>query len=103
MRAGLITREQAKNDRMKNVITRSVGFEPVIDVETYQILVKPGDILLLCSDGLSGMVSDLEMVDRVRRYAMELNDPSAQSMNWWIWPTKRRDDNVTVLIIKVVG
>src|SRR5207244_4261325 len=40
-RAGLITREEVKTDKMKNVITRSVGFEPQLNVETYEMEARP--------------------------------------------------------------
>jgi protein phosphatase len=53
IRAGLITRAQAKTDRMRNVITRSVGFEPNVEVDIYTAEVQPGDTFLLCSDGLT--------------------------------------------------
>ncbi|MBL7716541.1 MAG: Stp1/IreP family PP2C-type Ser/Thr phosphatase [Bdellovibrionales bacterium] len=58
LRAGLITREQLKSDRMKNVITRSVGFESTVDVDLYEMPLDVGDSILMCSDGLSGMLDD---------------------------------------------
>lgn len=58
LRAGLITREELKTDRMRNVITRSVGFETLVEVDVYPLQVQPGDWILICSDGLSGMISD---------------------------------------------
>src|ERR1051325_3325701 len=51
LRAGLITRDEVKTDRMKNVITRSVGFEAEVNVEIYEMSVRKGDTFLLCSDG----------------------------------------------------
>lgn len=104
MRAGLITREQAKTDRMKNVITRSVGFEPVLDVETYEMVVKPGDALLMCSDGLTGMVPDNTILEVVQNIAIQLNDPK-RAVDALIEHANRNggEDNVTVMIIKVVN
>lgn len=67
LRAGIITREDIKTDRMKNVITRSLGFEIQIQVETYHIETHPGDIFLICSDGLSGLVPDDEMLRILQR------------------------------------
>ena len=58
LKAGLITREQARGDKAKNVITRSVGFESSVLVDTYQKETSPGDVYLACSDGLSGMLPD---------------------------------------------
>ncbi|HAR44347.1 MAG TPA: Stp1/IreP family PP2C-type Ser/Thr phosphatase [Bdellovibrionales bacterium] len=102
IRAGLITREQAKFDRMKNVITRSVGFEPAIDVEVYELEVKPGDALLLCSDGLSGLVTDEVILQIVHKSAIEDNDPK-QAVEELIRRANENggDDNVTAVIVKV--
>ena len=71
LRAGLITRKDVKTDRMKNVITRSVGFEPNVDVEIYQMEVQAGDCFLVCSDGLSGMIDDLKMLEIVQSEVFE--------------------------------
>lgn len=61
LRAGLITREELKTDRMRNVITRSVGFEDSVQVDVYPLQMQTGDWILICSDGLSGMMSDEEL------------------------------------------
>jgi len=69
LRAGLITREQLKSDVMRNVITRSVGFELQLEADLYHVMIEPDDVFLLCSDGLTGQVEDheiLEIVDRAR-------------------------------------
>lgn len=61
VRAGYITAEQAENHPNKNVILRAVGTEASIDVDLATEARKPGDIWLICSDGLHGMVSDSQM------------------------------------------
>lgn len=81
LRAGIITREEIKTDRMKNVITRSVGFESQIQVETYHIETKPGDIYLICSDGLSGLVMDDEMLRIIQRNFPHHSAPGSESEN----------------------
>lgn len=58
LRAGMITREQLKTDRMKNVITRSVGFDLHFGIDVYEYTPAPGDLFLLCSDGLTGPLED---------------------------------------------
>lgn len=62
LRAGMITREQLKTDRMKNVITRSVGFDLHFGIDVYEYGPAPGDLFLLCSDGLTGPVDDDEIL-----------------------------------------
>jgi protein phosphatase len=56
--AGLITPEQAAFSANKNLVTRAVGVEDTVLLETHQHDVLPGDIFLMCSDGLSDMVDD---------------------------------------------
>ena len=56
--AGLITPEQAAFSANKNLVTRAVGVEDTVLLETHLHTVQPGDVLLLCSDGLSDMLDD---------------------------------------------
>ncbi|MFN4115564.1 MAG: Stp1/IreP family PP2C-type Ser/Thr phosphatase [Inhella sp.] len=59
--AGLITPEQAQFALHKNLVTRAVGVESVVQLEAHLHPVQDGDLLLLCSDGLSDMLSDADM------------------------------------------
>ncbi|MBQ8202099.1 MAG: Stp1/IreP family PP2C-type Ser/Thr phosphatase [Clostridia bacterium] len=61
MRAGFITPEQAENHPNKNVITRAVGTEEGIEIDLAVEERRKGDLWLVCSDGLHGMVSDQKM------------------------------------------
>jgi serine/threonine protein phosphatase PrpC len=61
VRAGLLTEEQARTHAQRNVITRSLGTQPDVDVDVFREPLSPGDCLVLCSDGLSGLVSDEEL------------------------------------------
>jgi len=61
VRQGKLTPEQAEKHPQRSVITRALGPEHSVEVDTFRIPARPGDIYLLCSDGLSGMVSDSEM------------------------------------------
>jgi protein phosphatase len=56
--AGLITPEQAAFSANKNLVTRAVGVEDTVLLETHLHEVQPGDVLLMCSDGLSDMLDD---------------------------------------------
>ena len=62
VRAGAISEEGARKSRFRNIITRAVGIEPTLEAEVSDVEVKPGDILLLCTDGLSNMVDEPEMI-----------------------------------------
>ncbi len=59
---GQITKEQFENHPIKNIITRALGVEECIDIDFDYIDVKSGDVILLCSDGLSGLVGSKELL-----------------------------------------
>lgn len=63
LKAGLITEEMATNHQLKNVITRSIGYQEEEFVDTFSQKLERGDIVLLCSDGLHGKVTDQEIAD----------------------------------------
>jgi serine/threonine protein phosphatase PrpC len=67
LREGLITKEQAKDHPDRHKIYRCLGSETV-EVDTYSEMVQPGDMLLLCTDGLSELVPEEEVVSIVQRY-----------------------------------
>ena len=58
LRLGKITAEEAKNFPQKNIILRALGQQRIVDVEINTYKPEAGDVFLLCSDGLSGMVND---------------------------------------------
>ena len=63
VRSGEITEEQARHSRFRNVITRAIGIEPDAQPAVGSIDLETGDVLLLCSDGLTGPVSDAKIAD----------------------------------------
>lgn len=103
LRAGLITRDQLKTDRMKNVITRSVGFENEVDVEIYQLEPHPGDVFVVCSDGLSGMVEDNIISATIDEYVFKQDslEGAAQKLIE-LANANGGDDNVTAVVVQVV-
>ncbi|MCF2661021.1 Stp1/IreP family PP2C-type Ser/Thr phosphatase [Pseudoflavonifractor phocaeensis] len=62
---GELTREQARIHPHKNLITRALGAEPVLLADCFRQAMAPGDCLLLCSDGLSNVVTEQEMLYEV--------------------------------------
>lgn len=63
---GLITPEQARTSLNKNLITRALGVEETVLIEINEHRVNPGDIYMMCSDGLSDMISDAEISEILR-------------------------------------
>jgi serine/threonine protein phosphatase PrpC len=65
-RTGQITAEAAENHPQRSIITRALGPESSVEVDTYTVAGRDGDIFLICSDGLTGMVGDEELAALLR-------------------------------------
>jgi protein phosphatase len=79
LRLGRITPEQARASAHKNVILRALGQQPNVDVEVHTHRPETGDIFLLCSDGLTGMLSDERVAEIVSKNPSSL-DGAAQAL-----------------------
>lgn len=66
VRLGGINQEDAKHHPDKNIITRAIGAKEQIEIDFYEYRLKKGDIILMCTDGLSNMVEDEEMLHIVK-------------------------------------
>jgi protein phosphatase len=100
VRAGLISREESLQSEQQNILTRALGREPDVTVDLAEVPVQPGDYLLLCSDGLTRMVSEGQMAQAIA----ELRDPQ-QICDSLIAAANRGGgpDNITVVVVEVVG
>lgn len=97
IKAGLISPEHAKTHRLKNIITRSLGYQEEVEVDTRIETLEEGDVFLLCSDGLSNMVEEDEMLEMVTRYhfqeaAIRLVEAANE---------RGGDDNITVVLTRI--
>lgn len=102
LRSGIISRDQVKTDRMKNVITRSVGFEQHVQVDLYQYRFQPGDAFVICSDGLSGPVEDHQILETV--LASTAESPTQLTVAQKLIDRANAqggDDNITAIYIRV--
>lgn len=98
VRAGNLTEEEAEQSPFRNVITRSMGGLPEVEPDVTALAIQPGDRLLLCSDGLSGMVP----ADEIREILLQ-GSPSVAAWNL----VERANqyggkDNITAFVIQVV-
>ena len=66
VRLGGIKAEEARNHPDKNIITRAIGVKEDVEADIYEYRLKKGDIILMCTDGLSNMVEDEDMFDIVK-------------------------------------
>lgn len=97
VRRGGMTAEEAAASPFRNVITRSLGNAPTVEPDIFQDALNEGDVYLLCSDGLTGEVSDSEIKETLQK-----SDPSNAA---WDLVGLALDhggrDNVTVLIVAI--
>ncbi len=98
--AGLITAEQAAFSANKNLVTRAVGVEDTVLLETHLHEVQPGDVYLLCSDGLSDMLDDAMMAR-----LLQTNDSLPQAGQALIAAANEAGgkDNIALILIRVAG
>lgn len=98
--AGQLTPEEARTHPQRSVITRALGSDVHLHPDIYEINVETGDRLLICSDGLSGMIFDDQIENTLRR----VQDPqrcASQLVNEAI--AAGGHDNVTVIVADVTG
>ncbi len=94
---GSLTREESYTYEKRNYITRALGTEAAIQTDTYLVAFKPGDIILMCSDGLTNMVAEIDIAyilsektsleEKAHRLIDMANDNGGQ-------------DNITVILIR---
>lgn len=96
MAAGRLTEEEAANHPYRSVVTRAIGLEPAVEVDTLVLTLEPGDRMLICSDGLSSMVSD-KVITQVLH---DQRDPSAAARALIAAANRAGgDDNISVVIV----
>jgi serine/threonine protein phosphatase PrpC len=98
--SGMITREQARHSQNKNLVTRAVGIDPQVEAEVHTYGVEPGDVYLLCSDGLSDMVSDEDI--QLTLSSLQTNLPLAAQQLVQQANDNGGRDNVSVILVRVV-
>ena len=97
IRRGSLERENARSNPNKNIITRAVGAKNDIQVDIYVVELKPGDLLLMCSDGLSNMLEDEEMrmIIKRQRDIVEMAEELVKAAN-----ENGGKDNISVILIE---
>jgi protein phosphatase len=96
--SGVINDEQARNHPLRNVVTRALGGRPDLEVDVQTVSLQPGDRLLLCSDGLTTMLDD----DEILRIVLE-NDGGVDQADELIDAANRSggEDNTTAILLRV--
>ena len=73
LKTGKLSREEAETHPQRSVITRALGTDPDVDVDTFSVQAEDGDLFLLCSDGLTDMVSEESILDVVERNRQDID------------------------------
>jgi serine/threonine protein phosphatase PrpC len=100
VRSGRLAPEEADTHPQRSVITRALGTDPEVDVDTFTVSAEPGDVFLLCSDGLTTMVGEEEIVETIRD--AESLDQATKAL---VKAANRAggEDNVTVVLFSLTG
>lgn len=98
VRAGLLTEEQARNHAQRNVITRCLGTQADVDIDVFPEPLEENDALVLCSDGLSGYISDDDILKTVEQAGPQ------ESVYHLIEQANENGgpDNITAIVVRVL-
>ncbi len=98
MRSGQLTPEEAEAHPQRSVITRALGTDLDVDVDTFSLELRPDDVFLLCSDGLTTMLSDEDIAELVAG-----RPTLAEAAKALVSAANRRggEDNITVVLARV--
>jgi protein phosphatase len=99
LKSGRLSEEEAQVHPQRSVITRAVGTDPDVDVDGFTIEAEEGDVFLLCSDGLTDMVSDVEILELVHAHRGDL-DKAVKSL---VSAANRGggEDNITAVAFRI--
>jgi len=99
VRSGRLSPEEADVHPQRSVITRTVGTDPDVDVDTFSVDARAGDVFMLCSDGLTTMVADetiLELVERNRESLEQAAKALVDAAN-----KGGGEDNITIVLFEL--
>jgi PPM family protein phosphatase len=101
LKSGKLSREEAETHPQRSVITRAVGTDPDVDVDAFTVAAGEGDVFLLCSDGLTDMVPDSDILDLVERHRDDL-DRATKAL---VSAANRGggEDNITVIAFSIAA
>lgn len=98
VKSGQLSEEEAAHHPRRNVLTRAVGTDAHVEIDVQEVNWSPQDVLLLCSDGLSNMVNEQQMLQTVMSEVLEL-DAKAENLIQMALHAGG-DDNITVVLLQ---
>lgn len=99
--SGMVSKEDARTSKHKNLVTRAVGIDAEVEPEVHVYDVQVGDIYLFCSDGLNDMIVDEEIGDTLQM--LKANLPLAATELIQLANDNGGRDNISVILVKVNG
>lgn len=97
---GLYTEQEARDSNKKNVVTRALGVAPTVEVDIGEHEVLPGDIYLLCSDGLTDLVSDGDIETTLRQFGGNLEGAADHLIN--VANASGGKDNISIVLCRAI-
>ena len=99
VRSGKLSPEEAETHPQRSVITRALGTDPDVDVDTFSIPTQAGDLFMLCSDGLTSMVEDEAILEATEKHRADLQ----ATVKALIRAANKGggEDNITVVLFEV--
>lgn len=97
VKSGQITEEEAAHHPRRNVLTRAVGTDPRVEIDVQAMVWSPDDVLVLCSDGLTNMVSEREIQAAVASEELDLESKADHLIQLAL--DAGGDDNITVVLL----
>jgi PPM family protein phosphatase len=101
VRSGKLSPEEAEGHPQRSVITRALGTDPDVDVDTFSVETRPGDLFLICSDGLTSMVDDDMIMSEVARNRDDLKSAAKALVR--AANNGGGEDNITVVFFEIDG
>src|SRR5919198_2048635 len=99
VRTGRLSPEEAEGHPQRSVITRALGTDSDVEVDTFSIATRPGDLFLICSDGLSSMVDDQTILEIAERYRNDLDETVKALLA--AANLAGGEDNITVVLFEI--
>ena len=101
VRSGKLSPEEAEGHPQRSVITRALGTDPDVDVDTFSVETRPGDLFLICSDGLTSMVDDDMIMTEVASNRDDLRSAAKALVR--AANNGGGEDNITVVFFEIDG
>jgi len=101
VRSGRLSPEEAEDHPHRSVITRVLGTDPDVDVDSFSVAARPGDLFMLCSDGLTSMVDDSQILEVLEEHPGDVKAAAQALVD--AANASGGDDNITVVLFQIAS